>query len=102
LEAQRSFAAHFFAGWVPRPESIDRLLHIDVSFSGSNRFIQQVGHMNTPITISDKNKPACENHLTIGALIFPRMDQIGFTGPFEVLSRIPVLACYVLACLVSR
>jgi cyclohexyl-isocyanide hydratase len=28
-------------------------------------------------------------HLNIGALIFPRMDQIDFTGPFEVLSRIP-------------
>jgi hypothetical protein len=27
--------------------------------------------------------------LTIGALIYPRMDQIDFTGPFEVLSRIP-------------
>lgn len=28
-------------------------------------------------------------HLHIGALIFPRMDQIDFTGPFEVLSRVP-------------
>jgi cyclohexyl-isocyanide hydratase len=28
-------------------------------------------------------------HLSIGALIFPRMDQSDFTGPFEVLSRIP-------------
>lgn len=26
--------------------------------------------------------------LNIGAIIFPRMDQIDFTGPFEVLSRI--------------
>ena len=46
--------------------------------------------MDTPITISDKKKPARQkNHLTIGALIFPLMDQIDFTGPFEVLSRIP-------------
>jgi cyclohexyl-isocyanide hydratase len=46
--------------------------------------------MDTPITISDRNKPARQtNHLTIGALIFPRMDQIDFSGPFEVLSRIP-------------
>ena len=46
--------------------------------------------MDAPVTISDKNKPARQtNHLTIGALIFPRMDQIDFTGPFEVLSRIP-------------
>ena len=29
------------------------------------------------------------NHLHIGALIFPDMDQSDFTGPFEVLSRIP-------------
>lgn len=28
-------------------------------------------------------------HLNIGAIIYPRMDQIDFTGPFEVLSRIP-------------
>jgi cyclohexyl-isocyanide hydratase len=46
--------------------------------------------MDTPITISDGNKPARQTkHLTIGALIFHRMDQIDFTGPFEVLSRIP-------------
>jgi cyclohexyl-isocyanide hydratase len=45
--------------------------------------------MDTPITISDRGKAARQtNHLTIGALIFPRMDQIDFTGPFEVLSRI--------------
>jgi cyclohexyl-isocyanide hydratase len=45
---------------------------------------------DTPITISSREKPARRStHLTIGALIFPRMDQIDFTGPFEVLSRIP-------------
>jgi len=40
-EAQRFFAAHFSAESVRRLESIVRLLHIDVSFSGSNRFIQR-------------------------------------------------------------
>ena len=30
-----------------------------------------------------------DTHLHIGALIFPQMDQIDFTGPFEVLSRVP-------------
>jgi cyclohexyl-isocyanide hydratase len=35
--------------------------------------------------------------LTIGALIFPRMDQIDFTGPFEVLSRIPNSTIHVIA-----
>jgi cyclohexyl-isocyanide hydratase len=30
-----------------------------------------------------------DRHLHIGAIVFPRMDQFDFTGPFEVLSRIP-------------
>jgi cyclohexyl-isocyanide hydratase len=30
-----------------------------------------------------------EKHINIGALVFPRMDQIDLTGPFEVLSRLP-------------
>ena len=54
--------------------------------------------MDTPITISDKKKPARQtNHLTLGCLIFPRMDQIDFTGPFEVLSRIPDSTIHVIA-----
>jgi hypothetical protein len=40
--------------------------------------------MDTPLTISHRSKPARQtNHLTIGGLIFPGMDQIDFTGPFE-------------------
>jgi len=35
------------------------------------------------------DKPETNNHLHIGAIIFPRLDQSDFTGPFEVLSRIP-------------
>jgi cyclohexyl-isocyanide hydratase len=34
------------------------------------------------------NTPA-EKHINIGALVFPQMDQIDLTGPFEVLTRIP-------------
>lgn len=30
-----------------------------------------------------------KTHLTIGALIFPDLDQCDFTGPFEALSRVP-------------
>lgn len=30
-----------------------------------------------------------DKKLTIGSFIFPRMDQIDFTGPFAVLSRLP-------------
>jgi hypothetical protein len=44
--------------------------------------------MDTPVSISDRNKPARQTkHLTIGALILPRMDQIDFTGPFESRMR---------------
>lgn len=54
--------------------------------------------MDTPITISQRAKPAHQtNHLTIGCLMFPRMDQIDFTGPFEVLSRIPNSTIHVIA-----
>ena len=34
-------------------------------------------------------KPGAERHLEIGAIIFPRLEQFDFTGPFEVLSQIP-------------
>ena len=30
-----------------------------------------------------------EVHLNLGAILFPRIDQTDFTGPFEVLSRLP-------------
>lgn len=38
-----------------------------------------------------------QSHLTVGCLVFPQMDQIDFTGPFEVLSRIPDSTVHVLA-----
>jgi cyclohexyl-isocyanide hydratase len=54
--------------------------------------------MDTPVTISERRKPERQTkHLTVGALIFPRMDQIDFTGPFEVLSRIPDTTIHVIA-----
>jgi cyclohexyl-isocyanide hydratase len=54
--------------------------------------------MDTAITISDRNKPARQSHhLTIGALIFSRLDQVDFNGPFEVLSRIPDSSFHVIA-----
>lgn len=37
-----------------------------------------------------------DEHLNIGAIVFPGMDQIDFTGPFEVLSRIPDSTFHVL------
>jgi|SRR5208282_683414 cyclohexyl-isocyanide hydratase len=36
-------------------------------------------------------------HLHIGSLIFPEVDQIDFTGPFEVFSRIPASTYHVIA-----
>src|ERR1700740_2388165 len=54
--------------------------------------------MDLPLIISDRPKPARQSgHLTIGCLVFPRMDQIDFTGPFEVLSRIPDSTIHILA-----
>lgn len=40
-------------------------------------------------TDAPKGGPNMERHLNIGAIIYPRMDQIDFTGPFEVLSQLP-------------
>jgi cyclohexyl-isocyanide hydratase len=37
------------------------------------------------------------NRLYIGALIYPNVDQADFTGPFEVLSRIPDSSFHVIA-----
>jgi len=34
-------------------------------------------------------------HLHIGFLIYPQLDQLDFTGPFEVLSRLPHATCHV-------
>ena len=55
-------------------------------------------YMDTPITISHRERPARQsNHLTIGVLLFPRLDQIDMTGPLEVLSRIPNSTIQVIA-----
>jgi len=48
--------------------------------------------MDSSLISSNRTKPEPQTgHLVIGCLIYPRMDQIDFTGPFEVLSRIPKL-----------
>jgi len=59
--------------------------------------------MDLPLVISKRPKPALHSgHVTIGCLIFPRMDQIDFTGPFEVLSRVPDSTVHVVAKTVDR
>ena len=37
-----------------------------------------------------------DGHLDIGALIFPDIDQLDFTGPFEVFSRLPNSSFHIL------
>ncbi len=46
--------------------------------------------MSSPLFISKTSKPELTvRPLSVGCLIFEQMDQIDFTGPFEVLSRMP-------------
>jgi cyclohexyl-isocyanide hydratase len=46
--------------------------------------------MSSPLFVSERSGPQITTRpLSVGCLIFPRMDQIDFTGPFEVLSRMP-------------
>ena len=46
--------------------------------------------MNMPLFVSERSRPqATTRPLSVGCLIFAQMDQIDFTGPFEVLSRMP-------------
>ena len=46
--------------------------------------------MSVPLFVSERSKPQMTTQpLSVGCLIFERMDQIDFTGPFEVLSRMP-------------
>ena len=46
--------------------------------------------MSIPLFVSERGKPELSvRALSVGCLIFERMDQIDFTGPFEVLSRMP-------------
>jgi cyclohexyl-isocyanide hydratase len=46
--------------------------------------------MSVPLFIGERSKPGIRTQpLSVGCLIYERMDQIDFTGPFEVLSRMP-------------
>ena len=47
--------------------------------------------MNEPSLLTFGEQPTVDRsaHLIIGGFVFPGQDQIDFTGPFEVLSRIP-------------
>lgn len=43
------------------------------------------------------NQTRPSTQLDIGSPIFPQVDQIDFTGPFEVFSRIPSATCLIIA-----
>jgi cyclohexyl-isocyanide hydratase len=46
--------------------------------------------MSSPLFVSERSKPELTvRPLSVGCFIFEQMDQIDFTGPFEVLSRMP-------------
>jgi cyclohexyl-isocyanide hydratase len=46
--------------------------------------------MSVPLFVSERPGPRISTQpLSVGFLIFAQMDQIDFTGPFEVLSRMP-------------
>ena len=46
--------------------------------------------MSAPLVVSERPRPRITKQpLNVGCLIYERMDQIDFTGPFEVLSRMP-------------
>jgi cyclohexyl-isocyanide hydratase len=40
--------------------------------------------------------PPADDHLHIGGIVYPQIDQIDLTGPFEVLSRLPRSTFHVL------
>jgi cyclohexyl-isocyanide hydratase len=46
--------------------------------------------MSAPLLVSDRPRPRITKQpLSVGCLIYEQMDRIDFTGPFEVLSRMP-------------
>jgi cyclohexyl-isocyanide hydratase len=52
--------------------------------------------MSVALLVSDRTGPRITTQpLSVGCLIFPQMDQIDFTGPFEVLSRMPDTTAHV-------
>ena len=49
-------------------------------------------HCGYPMSTYKRNPPGViplEQPIRIGAIVYPRLDQIDLTGPFAVLSRLP-------------
>jgi cyclohexyl-isocyanide hydratase len=54
--------------------------------------------MSVPLFVSERPAPQITARpLSVGCLIFPQMDQIDFTGPFEVLTRMPETTVQIMA-----
>lgn len=54
--------------------------------------------MSVALIVSERSKPELSARpLSVGCLIFEQMDQIDFTGPFEVLSRMPDTTIQIIA-----
>lgn len=52
--------------------------------------------MSIPLFVSERPGPqSTARALSVGCLIFAQMDQIDFTGPFEVLSRMPCTTIHI-------
>ncbi len=47
------------------------------------------GARHEPATDTPNEEQNMADHLNVGMLVFPRMDQVDLTGPFAVLSRLP-------------
>jgi len=59
---------------------------------------QAAGGPAPPVVFSNRSRPQRHNGpISIGSLVFTRLDQIDFTGPFEVFSRIPDTQVHVVA-----
>jgi cyclohexyl-isocyanide hydratase len=51
--------------------------------------------MSAALLLSERTGPQITTQpFSVGCLIFPQMDQIDFTGPFEVLSRMTETAVH--------
>lgn len=58
----------------------------------------RAGVVAPPVAYSGRPRPSRrEGPLSIGCLIFPRLDQTDFTGPFEVFARVPRVDIQVVA-----
>jgi hypothetical protein len=54
--------------------------------------------LRLPVVFSDRPRPGRkEGSISIGSLVYPHLDQIDFTGPLEVFSRIPDAKVHIVA-----